>query len=523
MILNFKIFSTVFILLFCNICFAQTDSLNLALKNLPAGEAYDTTKLVLLVSLGEVCEVSEIEKYAKPALELADKLLGRNGSSSEKIRKRLLNQKAKAFNQMGFVYHQQSEFDKALDYHNKSLKIQEETGDKMGIASSLNYIGVIHNSRGNNHEALEAYGRSLKILEEIGYKNGIAELLNNIGLIHKNQGDITKALDYYSRSLKTMEEVGDKKLIADLVNNIGFIYKSQSDIPNALLSFKRSLKLYGEIGYKYGVANSLNNIGIIYNSNGDVSTAIDHYIRSLKMREEIGDKRGIAESLHNIGFVYVGQHDISKALEYFQRSLKMRKDISDKHGAAMTLINMAHIYYEQKKYSLARAYSDSSVAISQTLGYPENIRNAEQLLSKIDSAGGNYKTAFEHYKQYIIYRDSISNKETRKASIKNQLKYEFEKKEAVIKEQQEKERAVVDEKNRRQQIAIWLVIGGLLMVIVFSAFVFRSLKTVRGQKIIIEEKQKDILDSIHYAKRIQASLLPTEKYIEKILTKLNLK
>lgn len=36
-----------------------------------------------------------------------------------------------------------------------------------------------------------------------------------------------------------------------------------------------------------------------------------------------------------------------------------------------------------------------------------------------------------------------------------------------------------------------------------------------------EEKQKEILDSIHYAKRIQQSLMPTGKYIDKQLRKLN--
>lgn len=51
---------------------------------------------------------------------------------------------------------------------------------------------------------------------------------------------------------------------------------------------------------------------------------------------------------------------------------------------------------------------------------------------------------------------------------------------------------------------------------------FRSLSVTRKQKQIIEhqkkfveEKQKEILDSIYYARRIQKSLLPTEKYIEK--------
>ena len=34
------------------------------------------------------------------------------------------------------------------------------------------------------------------------------------------------------------------------------------------------------------------------------------------------------------------------------------------------------------------------------------------------------------------------------------------------------------------------------------------------------EKQKEILDSINYAKRIQMALLPNEKYIERNLNKM---
>ena len=100
------------------------------------------------------------------------------------------------------------------------------------------------------------------------------------------------------------------------------------------------------------------------------------------------------------------------------------------------------------------------------------------------------------------------------------MTYEFEKKEAVIKEQQEKERAVAQQKNRVSKIIIATVILGLLIVMIFALFIFRALKLTKHQKHIIEEKQKEILDSIHYAKRIQNSLLPPQRYIEKSLAKL---
>ena len=48
-------------------------------------------------------------------------------------------------------------------------------------------------------------------------------------------------------------------------------------------------------------------------------------------------------------------------------------------------------------------------------------------------------------------------------------------------------------------------------------------ETMVIQKEIIEEKNKDITDSIIYAKRIQQTLLPTEKYIEKNMERLRKK
>jgi len=204
---------------------------------------------------------------------------------------------------------------------------------------------------------------------------------------------------------------------------------------------------------------------------------------------------------------------------HYLRGRGLAEEMGDVYGVSHVLCGIGNVYFLQKKYALARSFFDSSLVLAKKSGFPELIRNSEFRLGKTDSVQGNAAGAFEHYKQYILYRDSISNNETRKAIMKSQLKYEFEKKEAVMKEHQEKERAVAEEKNRRQQIVIWAVACGLLLVVLFSAVVFRTLKTTRRQKIIIEEKQKDILASIRYAERIQTSLLPTEKHIDKMLSR----
>ena len=244
------------------------------------------------------------------------------------------------------------------------------------------------------------------------------------------------------------------------------------------------------------MAYSLNNLGGIYYSKGEIQKALEYYNQSKLMRQKIGDSQGMAASMHNIASVY----------------LKWALDKGDN---------------KQKQLMLSRAYTDSSLVLSKKLGFPANIRNAERLLSRIDSANGKYADAWEHYKQFVFYKDSISNEANHQASIRSQLKYVFEKKEAVLKEQRDKERIIVEEKSRMQQIIIWCAVGGLVLVLVFSFFIFRSLlknrkankiisnqkKLVEDKNQIIEEKQKEIIDSINYAKRIQYSLLAHRDFL----------
>jgi hypothetical protein len=115
--------------------------------------------------------------------------------------------------------------------------------------------------------------------------------------------------------------------------------------------------------------------------------------------------------------------------------------------------------------------------------------------------------------------------------------FEVEKKEAELKvkaeAEQEKLKAVAAEEKKRQQVIIFAVGGVLLIVVVFSLFLFKRFRITQKQKIIIEEqkihvdeayeklheKNKEVMDSIYYARRIQTALLPSEKYIDKHLKK----
>jgi len=548
------------------------DSLNAAFKAAKA----DTTKLRLLYLLSNQCDEADILKYAVPGVSLADAILKTSKNLSAENKKVILRLKAQFISNVGFAAQIESNYEEALkqyeaalkifqeindkqeiaitfnnlavawqsigdlknalSYYEKGLKIQEEAGDETGKATTLGNLGMVYHDQGNTTKALDCFFTSLAIDEKAGRKEGMAVSYNCIGATYQELGDITKAVFYFNKSVKLNEEIGNKENLAQTLGNLGSVYISQDDLLKALEYFKRSLSLHTQIGSREGISSQLNNIGTCYSQQGNIDKALEYYNKCLKIEEEIGNKTDISKALINIGNIYEKKEDYLTALKMYNKGIMLKKELGDKNGLSQSFYNLGSVYFrisslqkytlikplgKKERLTLALQYADSSLRLAKNIGFPSTISRAERLSSKLDSATGNFKGAFDHLKQFIIYRDSIANESTRKLSIRNQLKYEFDKKEAVIKEQQEKERAVAKEKNSFQQIVIASVLIGLFLVVVFAVFILRSLKTTRHQKLIIEEKQKEILDSIRYAKRIQKSLLPTEKYISKQLARID--
>jgi serine phosphatase RsbU (regulator of sigma subunit)/tetratricopeptide (TPR) repeat protein len=359
-----------------------------------------------------------------------------------------------------------------------------------------------------------------------------ANALNNIGYVYDNRGNISKALEYYLKGLKIREEIDDESGTAESLNNVGAIYRNQGNNEKALDYYNQGLTIGKKIGDKNGIANVLSNIGGVYNQQGDWSKALEYYSQSLTIYKETGDKKGIAELLSNIGTIYANFDSTDMALEYYNKSLKIREEIEDKDGITISLYTIAKIEFDKNRMLNAKKSALRSLELSKEIGFPARVMNAADLLYKIYINQNEWKNAFDMYELYIQMRDSISNEEIRKDALKRQLQYEYDKKESEIKAEQDKQAAVAAEKNRRQQLFLWLIAAVALAVAVFAIIIYRSLRVTRKQKTVIEIqktkvenqkhlieiKQKEILDSIRYAKYLQDAILPPQKLLVQYLS-----
>jgi hypothetical protein len=127
---------------------------------------------------------------------------------------------------------------------------------------------------------------------------------------------------------------------------------------------------------------------------------------------------------------------------------------------------------------------------------------------------------------YHYLADSLNQLEHKQDLIDVEARFSLgEKKEqiALLQKQQTLQNSLV----KQQRRVIWIFSGATVVILLFAFFLFRSLRQIKNknkiieeQKLLVEQKQEEILDSIKYAARIQKALITGERYIEKQIRRL---
>lgn len=482
----------------------------------------DTTRLRLYIVLVQESAIENVLQYSIPAVQIADKLLSQKHTD---IKKRLiLKQKAFALLYTGFFYYRiQSNIEKYIDYTNKSIVILSDIKDTLIAVDAILSIGYAFSEMGNIPKALEYCQRGMNLSKELNYKKGIAFFLMQMGRMCADKGDTLQALENFQRVLSIRFELKDTIGQANALARMGQLYGKLHNLNKALDYLNKGKLLYEQLKNQENIALAYNWIGDVYQENNQLSNAILNYQKSLLISNEIKNEKWIITLLNSIGNVYTKQGFFSEAIKKHLAALKISLEFKDKTLTSQTYYALANAYNKQKDFVKAKNYillalddKDNRISIL-------SLRDNQLLAAKIDSSIGDGINAYEHYKEYVLLRDKLNTDELSKAATREKFQEEADKQ----KLEQDKKDAITAAESKKQKVITGSVIVGLLLVLVFAGFVVRSLrvsnkqkkiieiksKETEEQKNIIEEKNRDITDSITYAKRIQQAKLPKKEEI----------
>ncbi|MES2837109.1 MAG: tetratricopeptide repeat protein [Bacteroidota bacterium] len=400
------------------------------------------------------------------------------------------------------------------------LKNEKTDTAKVDILNELAY----EVSGNKAFEAQQYAERSLEIAHKINYYKGIAKAYSALGVIAYQRGDYSNALKNNFAALAQNEKIKNKRGIATCYNNIGLVYVSKGEFDKAISYHSKSLAIKQQLNDEKGISASYNNIGNVYSQLRQIDSSEFYHKKALAIREKNNDVKGMATSYYNLANNNFDLKKYKSALDYHFKALAIFIELKEVFNISYTYAEIANNYLELGDYKLAKKYADLALQISSKYQIKEAEMESYKVFNLLYEKTNNPAFALTYYKKYIQIRDSVKSESSAAEIAKLETEFQYEKKIEAQKAEQIRKDELQQIESKKQRLFIVLVSVVLILVILFSYYLFSRLKLIRKQKDVIEkqkhlvdEKQKEIVDSITYAKRLQQAILPPDNLIQKHL------
>jgi serine phosphatase RsbU (regulator of sigma subunit) len=413
--------------------------------------------------------------------------------------------------------------DQAFTYSKRAIERAKLENSELNLGKAYDMLGVSLDYLGELDSALFYFDLAIDIFKTQKDPSYLAKVYtskaNSLCLLNKNK----EALSYYVKSYDIFKSVKSGKQSAAALMGIGNVYSTMKSYDLCLKYYDQALSYFLEVKDSTFISYIYTNISEVYASMNDVNKELEFQRKSLSIKEKLNDDYGLVYSYSNMSGLMAKQSKEDSALYFANKSIEKSIKINNQEFLTTSYKALADVYFHFKNYKQAVDVYGQALNIARKLKNSKSESTILKLLANAQLLSGDYVNGSNSLLEFIDLNDSINNIETLKSFNELQTQYETDKK--------EKEISLLNERDKKREIVIYSIIGlslllGLLSFVLFNRFRLKKRAAneleirnneISNQKHIIEEKQKEITDSIHYAKRIQNTLLAHKDFIDKFI------
>lgn len=336
--------------------------------------------------------------------------------------------------------------------------------------ASLNLSMHVFISKNDLDLSLKLINGALEFFKKQKNPKWVSNTLMTLSIITNSTGSPESALYHALKGIEFYENNKTDVLDANMAYYVvGTVYKDLKKHNEAEkyylkgLSFKEDANIW-TARIQTGLSN-------IYNERGEYHKALDLILKSIEVNKKENNKGGESRALNDIGLIYRKLKEYDLSLDYLQKGLNIRKEIKRIHLVLSSYIEIAETYLEMGNLSAALNYLLISEPIAVEINHTGKLSILYRQIASIYKKNNEFKEAVAYFEKL------------------NELFLVINKK--------EKEQKI----NESQHIILQEKIQEI-----------ERLKNVELKNAydLISTKNKEILDSIHYAKRIQDTLLASK-------------
>lgn len=424
---------------------------------------------------------------------------------------------ALAYGSLGNAYYRKGLYPKALENYIAAIKLYEELGNKMEAAGYSGNVGAIYERQNKPQKALEFYKNALKTNEELKYKQGIAINYVCIANVYHNC-DISDsiALEYALKALEINKQLNDKGFLGNNYEIVGVVYEALKQPGKAIEYFLLAKNIFEEQKNKNTIAANYANISNVYIKLNKLDEALNYLNKALELSKTV-NSLALDRVVNDIfSRYYTATGDYKKSFEYYKKYTANKDSIlNDKNRES--IVEQQLMFEFEKKEALSKSEFEKLQAIKQA-----KLDKQQSTLALLEKDN--------QLKELSLNQSALALKQKQVESEAQKRQVELLNKDVQLKEAESKQK---NQELQRERLVRNATIAGAFLFLLLLFVVFRSLKQskqankiiaqqkeeVVTQKHLVEEKNKEITDSINYARRLQDAILPPLDFMNAYLKK----
>lgn len=236
-----------------------------------------------------------------------------------------------------------AEYEESNKYYRSAIELFKQTNNQNKIAKAYQNIGLLYHQLDELEKATLYYGKSLAINKEIGNDTNTAGIYQNLGLIYYRNQNFNEALNYFDKSIYIYRELADSQNIGVTFSNIGLIQLQQNDFEESYKSFKRSYKIFEKCNYKLGKMWASHNMGSAKLSQQEFEVAEKNYMGSMDIAKALNSQEGILSNLNALTEVMEQTGRFEEAF-YYYNDYSQLKDSIDSYESREKIAELETLY-----------------------------------------------------------------------------------------------------------------------------------------------------------------------------------
>ena len=464
------------------------------------------------------------------ALEILSKELNFITSKTDTTSKD--NIRIEFYNLLGAYYESTSNYEKALKALYIANSINQSkfyTNDKI---FTYNYLGYVYWHKSEYDSSFFYHNKALQLAKMNSLQNSnVAFTYLMLGNDYYDVGDYVKTSENYFESLKLYEKLNNTIGQLMVQNRLSKLYFKLKDYKSAKHHVQTSQQLNKTVQYHRELANSYNSLGNIEIEIGSLDSALFYFRKTLLYYFSSGDMIGQSIASINLGDTYLGLFNKNKnntyldsSFYYYQKSLQLNRLVDNKFGMIYGFWGMADNLINKGQIEQALLYYHEALKVSLLIKAKSEEYNLYWKMYKVFESNNQKDSSYYYLKKYTEVKMSIENEEKTKEFLRQESKYQIDKRVAEEAIKMEQQNLIIAEKNKWKNYVLIGVVFISLILIYLVAMSIKRMKIIAVKNEIINSinsaltiQNKEILDSINYAKRIQNAILPPQRLIKELL------